>query len=292
MKFAVKLAVVALCVGGILFAIGHAQGGTVYSAWYNHQLIPWNQLHSFGIEQDDTAFDDENFTGQIRNKVQKAVSDIKYIYDHSLDHPLASIPDDRHSPSARLSDAQPENDAIHSLHLELGRGRYTLQSGNAFSVTGTGLEQIETWTDDTEWHVSYTGGMDTIMDANDRNIIITIPEGKQFDEIELTAGAAAVTTGALNAHTIDIEVGAGTLETGTLTTKELCAEVGAGQAVIALAGDWSEYQYEIESGMGLVTANDDTLASGLGGECSGGTGSRVLDLEVGMGSIALTTQTH
>lgn len=293
MKSLTKLAVTALCVGGILFAVGYAKGGTVSYAWYNHHLIPWNWVQHWGIVQDDIDYDEASLRRQIRDQIQEAGSDIKYIYDHSSDHPPVSTPNDTLPSNTQTSDASPKTDAIRSIRLELGRGRYTIQSGSAFAVTGTGLEQIKTWTDDEAvWHVSYTGYRDTISDTADRNVIITIPEGKQFDEIELSIGAATLTTGALTAQEIDVELGAGTLETGTLTVQQLSAKVGAGKAVMGLAGDWTEYQYEIKSGIGTVTTNNHTLASGLGGEFSGGTGSRLLDLEVGIGSIALTTQTN
>ena len=48
MKFLAKLAVVVLILGGILFAAGHAMGGSVYSAWYNGALHPFREAFSIG----------------------------------------------------------------------------------------------------------------------------------------------------------------------------------------------------------------------------------------------------
>ncbi len=48
MEFLAKLAVVVLILGGILFAAGHAMGGSVYSAWYNGALHPFREALSIG----------------------------------------------------------------------------------------------------------------------------------------------------------------------------------------------------------------------------------------------------
>lgn len=48
MKFLAKLAVVVLILGGILFAAGHAMGGSVYSAWYDGMLHPFREVFSIG----------------------------------------------------------------------------------------------------------------------------------------------------------------------------------------------------------------------------------------------------
>lgn len=279
MKFLAKIAVVVLILGGVLFAIGHAKGGIVYSSWYNGQLHSWSDVQNIGFVSN---LKDKNFADSIHDYIAHKVQSMIDNVQTNLQDVVSDI-----SPNAPRA-----SDTIRDLQFDLGRGQYTIQSGAEFSVTGTGLEHIKTWTEENAWHVAYTGGADSIVDAKDRVVTITIPEGRSFDKIELNAGAAIVTLGALTAQEIELNIGAGTLQTGVLTAESLCANVGAGQANIALAGSWAGYQYEIESGMGTVTANNDTLASGLGGEFSGGTGNRLLDLDVGMGNIVLTTETR
>lgn len=281
MKLLAKLAVIVLIIGGVLFAIGHAKGGIVYSSWYNGQLHSWSDIRNIGFSPN---LDIEN---SIKHHVQDFIDDVQTDLQDTVQDIAANAPTRTENPST-----PPASDIIQALQFDLGRGQYIIQSGAEFSVTGTGLEHIKTWTDESTWHVAYIGGADAIVDTNDLVVTITLPEQCSFDEVELNAGAATVTLGALTAQEIRLNIGAGTLQTGTLTTESLSTDIGAGQANIALAGSWTEYQYEIESGMGTVTANNDTLASGLGGEFSGGTGIRMLDLNVGMGSIALTTETY
>ena len=78
------------------------------------------------------------------------------------------------------------------------------------------------------------------------------------------------------------------LESGD--AEELELTVGAGSADVKLGGGWSDYRYDVTSGMGSVTANGITLTEGIAGEVAAGSGSRHLNLACGMGSINLTTQ--
>lgn len=55
MKFLVKLCIVFLVLGGVLFATGHALGGVVYSSWYNGRLYPFHMSHKVGIYLLDPA---------------------------------------------------------------------------------------------------------------------------------------------------------------------------------------------------------------------------------------------
>lgn len=156
MKFLAKLAVVVLILGGILFAAGHAMGGSVYSAWYNGALHPFRETFSIGWSSW------QNERGDIVNDAKDAARDA-------------------------LDDAR---DAL-----------------------------------------------DDALDA---------------EELELT--------------------------------------VGAGSADVKLGGGWSDYRYDVTSGMGSVTANGITLTEGIAGEVAAGSGARHLNLACGMGSINLTTQ--
>lgn len=64
MKLLTKIAVAVLILGGVLFAAGHAMGGTVYSSWYDGGLHPWQESRSVGWGTDEpvtgeTAFADD-----------------------------------------------------------------------------------------------------------------------------------------------------------------------------------------------------------------------------------------
>ena len=134
-------------------------------------------------------------------------------------------------------------------------------------------------------------------------VTICIPEGKLFDEVELSTNAGSVTlTHALSAEEIDLsvdageltaetvmasgelslDVGAGRMEIGQFAAaaldaecgmgefdlcgtvaREACAKCGMGQIDLTLNGREEEYNYEISCGMGDVSVNGDRATSGL-----------------------------
>lgn len=90
MKFLAKLAVVVLILGGILFAAGHAMGGTVYSAWYNGALHPFHEVFSIGwgsygdIVRDarDAAHDALDDAQDALDEAQDALDDVQDFTGH------------------------------------------------------------------------------------------------------------------------------------------------------------------------------------------------------------------
>ena len=119
---------------------------------------------------------------------------------------------------------------------------------------------------------------------------ITLPRDFQPESVTLNVGAGSASLCALGADEIEVNVGAGSLTADALDAEELELTVGAGSADVKLGGGWSDYRYDVTSGMGSVTANGITLTEGIAGEVAAGSGSRHLNLACGMGSINLTTQ--
>lgn len=54
MKFLTKLSVMLLIVGAILFGVGNAMGGTVYSSWYDGHLHSWQEAKNIGFYSYDS----------------------------------------------------------------------------------------------------------------------------------------------------------------------------------------------------------------------------------------------
>lgn len=281
MKFLAKLSVVILILGGILFGIGNAMGGTVYSSWYDGRLHPWHEAKNIGFSSYDS----------LHHTIHEQVHDIVYDVREGIADAMYEI-----SPAPpTLSESSFSSNNIKNLEFNLGCGTYTIKRGTEFSISGTGLEQIETWADADTWYVSYNDSHHSHKnhheaEAAQRAVTITIPEGMTFQEVELNAGISNVTLCELTADDIRFAVGAGKLSTAPLTTNSLSAEVGVGTAAIQLADCWENYHYELESGLGSITVNGEALVNEFAGESSGGHGSRALDFTVGMGEIQVTTK--
>lgn len=81
MKWLAKIAAVVLIVGGIVFAVGIAMGGTVYSSWYGGRLHPWRE--SFNIGWDSR-----------RSSVRKTIDDVLDSVDDTIDDAFDDAFDD------------------------------------------------------------------------------------------------------------------------------------------------------------------------------------------------------
>ena len=301
MKFLAKLSVVVLVVGGILFAAGHAMGGSVYSAWYGGALHPFREALNIGWGDSwhhgwaDTAREIADET------VQDTLDDVQDTVRDALD----SV-DDAMGGRARQHHAEHDNigpstgslqngstsftdNRTKNLAFSLGRGEYTIVRGqdDQFSISGTGLDALTNWVDGDTWNIFYE---DRQSKQEDRKVTITLPQNFRPEQVELNIGAASAALCALVADEIEVNVGAGSLTADALDAEELELTVGAGSADVKLGGGWSDYRYDVTSGMGSVTANGITLTEGIAGEVAAGSGARHLNLACGMGSINLTTQ--
>lgn len=291
MKFLCKFSVVILILGGILFGIGNAMGGTVYSAWYDGRLHSWHEARNIGF----FGFPDRYTVDSFRHTIQEETFDLIHDAQSELlntvhDIPTPSVPDMEDIENTQNTASAFYSNDVKNLEFNLGCGKYTIQRGTEFSVSGTGLEQIKSWADADTWHVSYSSPYQKDDAAAQRAVTITIPEDMTFHDIELNAGVSSVTLCALTADEINFTVGAGKLSTAPLTTNSLSAEVGVGSATIQLADPWESYHYEIESGLGTITVNGAPLANKFAGKSSGGQGARALDFTVGMGTIQITSK--
>lgn len=81
MKWLAKIAALVLIVGGIVFAVGIAMGGTVYSSWYGGRLHSWRE--SFNIGWDSH-----------RSSVRETVDDVLDSVDDTIDNALDGAFDD------------------------------------------------------------------------------------------------------------------------------------------------------------------------------------------------------
>lgn len=288
MKFLGKIAAIVLVLGLVLTVTGAAMGGDLYSSWYNGSLHTWNEARSIGFGQYRPRFSVSRFVNEaVRDGIGSAFDEAWEDWDHDLDefhHDVQSftngLPD---LPSA--DDVWNYDDDINKLDFSLGEGDYRIETGDGFHLSGSGASTTSSWVDGHTWHIESKNKNKSKHHA----VVITIPADTFFDGIELNAGAATVTSCALNAQKIEFSVGAGTLDVESATADKLEIEVGMGTLSAMIPGTWEDYSYKCEVGMGQVTIDGETLAGGLASETRGGSGPRKIELEVGMGTVDLTT---
>ena len=156
-------------------------------------------------------------------------------------------------------------------------------------------------------------------DYEDARLIITVPEGTVFSELDITVGAGRFTADILSGQDVSLELGAGEVYIGSLyATREADIEGGAGkitidggsvsdlqldmgvgelvlrseisdgeldlgvgEARITLLGEREDYALELNRGIGSITLDGEPLS--IGGRF--GNGDRRVEINGGVGSV-------
>lgn len=109
-------------------------------------------------------------------------------------------------------------------------------------------------------------------ELSDRRLVVLIPNGMQFGEVE-------------------IEIGASTADISDILADEISITVGAGEVNIALNGVQEDYNYSVECGVGTVVIGESSY-SGLGTEkhvkYDGAT--KRIEVECGIGAVKVKFQ--
>ena len=181
--------------------------------------------------------------------------------------------DDRHDGSGREV-LEGETDSIEGniskLKVELSGCEFLtdISPDGMFHLGKKDMEKVRCYVENGELHVEAVekiGWHETT-----GTLILYLPEGKYFDEVDIELGAGTVTLNDITSGEISLEVGAGQILTSNLQAGELDVSVGAGEADLdAMTVD----VLDVEVGMGELTG-------------SGSVGRRA-DIECGMGNVEL-----
>lgn len=172
---------------------------------------------------------------------------------------------------------------IRKLELSFDGGDYRIVEGDEFDCSGAIVRKSEMHGG--TWELS-------LRRKNSTETTITLPE-MAFDKLECNIGAASLTIDIpLAVEKAEFNIGAGELFLNEpLDAAKIEVECGLGNASLQLTGQESDYGYEVAASMGSVTLNGNELAGGLAGTYrSSSGGSRKLELNVGAGTIDVTTQ--
>lgn len=141
---------------------------------------------------------------------------------------------------------------------------------------------------------------------HDRDVTVFYPKGMKFKTVEIGIDAGAgnldgdleaeefdvsvgagdfSNSGTIRAENCDITVGVGEADMTGITAENIDGECGIGKLTLSLSGKESDYNYNLECGVGTVNIGENEY-SGLAAEKSINNGaSKSLDLECGMGEI-------
>lgn len=145
------------------------------------------------------------------------------------------------------------------------------------------------------------------MNRSKGTLVIYLPEGYRFDQVDMEYGAAVAEIRELNAKSLkiksgassctiknadveelDADAGAGSLDFYGTVEKNVDLNCGAGSITLNLEGEADDYNYELDSSAGSVEIGDDIELDGLGTEKSIDNGSEnTIEITNGAGSVEI-----
>lgn len=184
---------------------------------------------------------------------------------------------------------------IKNLELTLGAGQFFVRekdvADGVISITVQGVGDCDYYTDvDTLYVEGFRGKHFMGEDLSKNQIIIDIPNGSRFDEVELTCGAGVAELDNITADELEIEVGAGEVSINFANVTKFSANVGAGRVETS---DMTADKVDLEVGMGECFYHGKGLKE-LDAECSLGNMEIIVDgseedynyeIECGAGNI-------
>ena len=136
------------------------------------------------------------------------------------------------------------------------------------------------------------------------DIVVTIPTDMVFDKVYISVSSGTLNIDYLSSFILDIETGAGKVNisgninnleaevgagefkfSGTLKGKSKI-ESGVGKVSVDLIDSISNYNFEIEKGIGSITINNESISN----DSYYGNGSNHIEIESGVASINITTK--
>ena len=252
MKICAVLALI-LILGGLALA---AAGGTISNAGQLRDVV--DRVTGGRISLDLTGIERYDVLDDI---------EVEGLYD--IDE--ASIFDKEH---ATVSGDMEETFAagnIRGLEVEVGGCAFSLEeSADAdFHVSTSGTSKVQCYVEENTLHVKAV--VKTIIDDNPTAVIVVrVPAGISFDDLDMEIGAGTMKLGSVAAREIDLEVGAGQIIADSVQADSLNVNVAAGDAQVK---SFQVKNLEAEVGMGNLYAKGNVSDHG--------------ELDCGMGNITL-----
>ena len=164
------------------------------------------------------------------------------------------------------------NAEIKELDIDVGGCSFETRISDTgeFYVKTRGMDKVQAYEKKGVLHIKSLNTR-VRLSSNYGKIILYVPEGQYFDEVEIDLGAGEMTFDDLEAGKVSMEVGAGVIQCKNIRASKLKASVGMGQIELK---DMDIDELEAEIGMGELTGS--------------GMINKSADLECSMGNLDLT----
>lgn len=119
-------------------------------------------------------------------------------------------------------------------------------------------------------------------------IKIYVPETLELKELDLEGGAANITAENLICQDVEMEIGAGALIYEGSVLRKISADCGAGSVEVIVDGEASDYNYDLECGLGSIEVEGGPEIAGIGDTRIDNKADKKMELECGLGSIEVS----
>jgi len=135
-------------------------------------------------------------------------------------------------------------------------------------------------------HKGYLGIFDT--ESSDSYVYVFIPKDMIFDEIDIEIDAGSADVEDLAGKDISVKVGAGTFSGGNIiSTGKAKFEVGAGSVRLDISGNESDYNYDIDCGIGKIRIGESEFSSLSGRKRIDNNSDIDFKIDCGIGEVEL-----
>lgn len=231
-----------------------------------------------------------------------------YDYDEEEYHEEALYEDHaHHSVSGESNDGYT---GIRELDVEVGRAAVVIREfeGAGIQVDGSQLNSRQNFQckqDGEELKIEVMGDRSEVS-PNEGTVYIYVPRDSTFAEVSLEVGAGILEIETMKASSVDIAVGAGEVIAERVQANELSVECdagvvelsgkvereadftcGIGSMTLTLDGKQSDFNYELECGVGSIQLGDSDYSGLYREQVVNNRQDRKIDVECGVGSIEI-----
>jgi len=184
------------------------------------------------------------------------------------------------------------------------RLRMMTSEDDSFYAEAEDVDKFQCYAEDDCLYVKTSKNIKTWNDSDSGVIVLYVPEGYVFENVDMELGAGQLIVENVNAKNVDLEVGAGQLEINTLQADDCDIEVGLGEVTVTdarinnadaqvgmgkiemlLSGNEEDYNYKVSVAAGSVTIGSAEY-SGVGQKKTiNNDADRMVNLDCAMGEI-------
>lgn len=164
-----------------------------------------------------------------------------------------------------------------------------LSEDDSFMVQAENMDKYQCYVENSSLVIRGTGAVVDLSDINMKKSEVTlyVPDDFVFSGAELELGAGSMEIESIMASELDLECGAGMIDVQYADTADGEFKCSAGSINVKLSGAESDYNYTIESAVGLVQIGDKSYSGVADRQDIGNNSEKAIDIECAMGSIKI-----